>query len=627
MAGYRAAQHHHRDREATRSPESGPAAPGQRPSRMAREGGGPISTPTPAPETRATATAEVQPADARPASPPEASSEMELGPLGPGLGFGTVADVGAEAPAVLPVPGDRRLARPAHVRSGRAMGGALAHLAQRALALGSSALAHLRSPETRATVQRGAAHGARGTASTAKVTWGIAGWLVTRLVPIGHPLFADHAFRTFWLSRLAVQTAQGALLYGLLIVVADRTDATFFSALFVACSIIPSVVFGLPGGIVVDALPRRPLMVGLNLLRFVFVFALLVREPSLGSIFAATLGIWVIHQFYSPCESAVVAALVPPDRFVSAQALSNLALTLAQLLGLVLLAPVLLKFAGPQVLFAVIATGFAMAAMLAALLPRLDEHLDPVRRARSNRVGLNRPPRSFRSAVTAMSNGWDVVRRDKRAFEALADDMMVGIGMTSLVVIMPIYLERVLGTAKENTVFVFAPAALGLVVGLRIAPLIGRTAGASRIATLSLMGFAMIIGAFGFVERLAWFLDVRLHLPLSEVADLAGLSTLVLLSMLLSIPAGFASALVGVTTRSVLLNQTPPSARGQVIATQNLIGNLAALVPTLLTGAIADIVGVRPIAVAVAVVMLGGALIAHTIYRQPAQRELALGPG
>ena len=493
--------------------------------------------------------------------------------------------------------------------------------------MGSAVLEMLRHPETRATVQRGAVHGARGTVSTARVTWGIAGWLVTRLVPVGHPLFADRAFRTFWLSRLAVQTAQGALLYGLLIVVADRTDATFFNALFVACSIVPSLVFGLPGGIVVDALPRRPLMVGLNILRFVFVFSLLIREPSLGSIFAATLGIWVIHQFYSPCESAVVAALVPPERFVAAQALSNLALTLAQLLGLVMLAPVLLKFAGPQVLFAAIATGFAMAAMLAALLPRLDEHLDPVRRAHSNRVGLNRPPRSFRSAVTAMANGWDVVRRDKRAFEALADDVMVGIGMTSLVVIMPIYLERVLGTAKENTVFVFAPAALGLVAGLRVAPLVGRVAGAGRVATLSLVGFAAIIGSFGFVGPLANFLEGRLLLPLAEVADLAGLSPLVLLSMLLSIPAGFASALVGVTTRSVLLDRTPPSARGQVIATQNLIGNLAALVPTLLTGAIADIVGVQPIAVAVAIVMVGGAFLAHVLYRRPGGGDLALGPG
>ncbi|MDQ3513965.1 MAG: MFS transporter [Chloroflexota bacterium] len=559
--------------------------------------------------------------------PLEVRSGLELGPLGSAIGFGTVADFGAEDPRALAVPAERLPARPRYARAGRAVGGALGMLARRAVTFGTAALATLRSPATRATVQRGATHGARGTVSTARLTWGVAGWLVTRLVPIGHPLFANEAFRTFWLSRLAVQTSQGALLYGLLIVVADRTDATFFNALFVACSIVPSVVFGLPGGIVVDALPRRPLMVGLNLARFVLVFSLLIREPSLGSIFAATLGIWVIHQFYSPCESAVVAALVPPDRFVAAQALSNLALTLAQLLGLVLLAPVLLKFANPRILFAVIATGFAMAAMLAALLPRLDEHLDPVRRARANRVGLNRPPRSFRTAVTAMSNGWDVVRRDKRAFEALADDMMVGIGMTSLVVIMPIYLERVLGTAKENTVFVFAPAALGLVAGLRVAPLIGRSAGAGRVATVSLMGFALIIGSFGFVERLAWFLEARLYVPLAEVADLAGLSTLVLLSMLLSIPAGFASALVGVTTRSVLLNRTPPAARGQVIATQNLLGNLAALVPTLLTGAIADIVGVEPIAVAVAVVMLGGAFIAHTFYRQPATPDLALGPG
>jgi MFS family permease len=468
-------------------------------------------------------------------------------------------------------------------------------------------------------VAKGAAHGTRGTVFGLRTIGGLLAWIVGRVIPFDHPLLRQDAFRAFWLSRIAVQTAQGALLYTLLIVVADRTDATFYNALFVACSIVPSIIFGLPGGIVVDAMPRRPLMLSLNLLRFVFVFLLFVREPALGGIFAATLGIWVIHQFYSPSESAVVAALVRPERFVAAQALSNLALTLAQLVGLVILAPILLKLAGPRAVYGACSIIFAVAAVLTAFLPPLDNHLPTSRhhRSRTQPDLRTRQPRSLRSGWTALLNGWAIVRRDRIAFEALADDMLVGIGLTSLVVIMPVYLERVLGTAKENTVFVFAPAALGLVVGLRVAPLAGNLLGERRVATLSLITFAVIIGALGFVERLEHVLDDRLRLPLSEIADIAGLAPLIFLAMLLSVPSGFASALVGVATRSILLNRTPPAARGQVVATQNLIGNLVALIPTLLTGAVADIVGVEPIAVAVAVVMLGGALLAHTVYREP----------
>lgn len=511
----------------------------------------------------------------------------------------------------------------------RAKAGRVASIAsKRTAAMGVSAVATLTKPETRQVVARGAAQGGRGTANGLRTMGSLLAWLVGRLIPYNHPLLQQAAFRTFWLSRLAIQTAQGALLYTLLIVVADRTDASFYNALFVACSIVPSIIFGLPGGIVVDSLPRRPIMLTLNMLRFAFVFLLFMREPSLGGIFAATIAIWVIHQFYSPSESAVVAALVPPERFVAAQALSNLALTLAQLTGLVILAPVLLKLGGPRAIYGGCAVIYAMAVVLSALLPPLDEHLPSSQRfrARGRNLAQVRAPRSFRTGWTALLKGWEVVRRDRIAFEALADDMLVGIGMTSLVVIMPVYLERVLGTAKENTVFVFAPAALGLVIGLRVAPLVGKIVGERRVATLSVLAFSVVIGALGFVERLEQFLDDGLRLPLSELADIAGLAPMIFLVMLLSIPAGFASALVGVTTRSILLNRTPPAARGQVIATQNLIGNLVALVPTLLTGAVADIIGVEPIAVAVAVVLIGGTVVAHVAYRQPVG-DLATGSG
>ncbi len=532
------------------------------------------------------------------------------------------ADLAAEGPAMPSAAAGDIVPRSARV-------GRMANTAsKRTAAVGASAVSTLTRPETRQFVARGAAHGTRGTAIGLRTFGSLVAWLISRLIPYDHPLLQQAAFRTFWFSRLAIQTAQGALLYTLLIVVADRTDASFYNALFVACSIIPSIIFGLPGGIVVDSLPRRPIMLSLNLLRFLFVFLLFVREPSLAGIFAATLAIWVIHQFYSPSESAVVAALVPPNRFVAAQALSNLALTLAQLTGLVILAPVLLKLGGPRAVYGGCAVIYAMAVVLSALLPPLDEHLPSSRRYRSRerKRGEVRAPRSFRSGWMALGKGWEVVRRDKIAFEALADDMLVGIGMTSLVVIMPVYLERVLGTAKENTVFVFAPAALGLVVGLRIAPFIGKLLGERRVATMSVVTFSVVIGALGFVERLERLLDDRLHFPISEAANLAGVAPMIFLVMLLSIPAGFASALVGVTTRSILLNRTPPAARGQVIATQNLIGNVVALVPTLLTGAVADIVGVESIAVTVAVVLIGGTVVAHTVYRQPVG-DLAIGSG
>jgi MFS family permease len=416
------------------------------------------------------------------------------------------------------------------------------------------------------------------------------------------PLLNDERFRVFWLARLATQTAQGALLYAFLLIVADRTGSATYNSLFVICSILPSIAFGLPAGIVVDALPRRPLLVALNAARFVFALPLALTEPSLLGIFAATLGIWTIHQFHAPSESAALTALVPRERFTSAQALSNLALTLAQLFGLVMLAPLLLRTVGPRALFAVCAALFFVAAGLAAMLPRLDEHVGARGRAR-------------RSLRATLLDGWRGVREDEITYGALVTDVMVGIGVSALVVIMPLYLKGVLDTAAENTVFVFAPAALGLVVGLRFAPWIGRFFGERRVATAGLLGFATCVGSLGFVEGLRGFLVEGLRLPLNQVADLARIPALVLVAMMISVPAGFCSSLVSVTARSLLLTNTPPSRRGQTIATAALLGNVGALVPTLLAGVATDLFGVEPIAVAIAVVLGVGAVAARTLAR------------
>jgi MFS family permease len=94
--------------------------------------------------------------------------------------------------------------------------------------------------------------------------------------------------------------------------------------------------------------------------------------------------------------------------------------------------------------------------------------------------------------------------------------------------------------------------------------------------------------------------------------------------MVLSVPAGFASAVVGVSARAVLLAQTPEAARGQVVATQNVLGNVGALVPTLLAGITADWLGVRAIAVAIGLIILGGAFaVTWATREQPAAEAIA----
>lgn len=421
------------------------------------------------------------------------------------------------------------------------------------------------------------------TAGALPTTERIDGWL------LGRP-----AFRSYWLSRLLSQTAQSALLYGLLILIVDQTTSSIWTALFVVCSILPSLLFGLLGGAVADRLPQRLLLVLLNLLRAAVVAPLVWRDTSLTLVFAVTLAVWSVHQFYSPAESALLARVAPPERYAGAGSLSNLALSLAQLLGMVLLAPLLLKLGRPAVLFGLCALLYALGALLVVRIGRLAPVPPPPEDAPRARAGMS------------LRTGWRVAVRDPVAFAALLDWVLISVGLSTLVVIVPQYLERVLGTGAENSVYVFAPAALGLVIGLQLAPFLGSVLGYGRLATLGLFAFAVAVGLMGFVEQVVELLGADGFL-LGALNEL-GIPPATGATMLLSIPAGLAVSLVTVSARTELLLRVPADVRAQVFATQMTLGNLAALVPTLLAGVLIDLVGVTPVAVVIAVGLFTGAL-------------------
>jgi sugar phosphate permease len=139
------------------------------------------------------------------------------------------------------------------------------------------------------------------------------------------------------------------------------------------------------------------------------------------------------------------------------------------------------------------------------------------------------------------------------------------------------------------------------------------------------MLFALTVGSFGYIDRALTLFDQTLNLPVAEIANRLGLAPLTLMVMLLSVPAGMATSIGSVSARSGMLARAPAEMRGQVIATQSLFQNVGALIPTLLAGIAADIIGVQRVAIAIAALILCGAVAALTIYR-PAQSRPAVRP-
>lgn len=420
-------------------------------------------------------------------------------------------------------------------------------------------------------------------------------------------LLKEPVFRAWWNARLLSQTAQAALLYGLLILITDRTDRGIYASLFVVCSILPALAFGLLGGWLADRLPQRGFLIVLNFVRAAVVALLLSSDVSLIMIFVVTLSIWIVHQFFSPTESATIARIVPATRLDNANALSNVALTLAQFFGMVLIAPVLLKLPDERVLFAVVAFLYAIAAVFLIRMGRLP----------------GREPGRARKPPLDLRRGWRVVIEDRPAFGALIDAVLIGVGMSALVVIVPYYLVDVLHTSAGNTVFVFAPAVVGLVAGLQLAPLLGRLIGHTRLSMLGVIGFAICIAFLGLIDQFIEILNES-SIELESLENQLGLTTRTSATMLLSVPAGFFSAVTNVAARTLLLQRSPEDARGQVLATQSTLSNAIALLPTISAGLAIDLFEVRSVAFVIALLLVIGAIAGRKIGAE--QRATAESP-
>jgi MFS family permease len=173
-----------------------------------------------------------------------------------------------------------------------------------------------------------------------------------------------------------------------------------------------------------------------------------------------------------------------------------------------------------------------------------------------------------------------------------------------LVVAAPLLVTDVLGSAPESTVYIVSPGALGIAVGIVIAPALARLT--SQSVTLW-TGFTLVVLAvflLAWVPEVAHVLDEHTFLPLQQLQETVAVRREIAATMLILPLGGAGMSLVQVASRAAVYELAPPQTIAQVFATQSAIGSVAALLPTLLAGASLDLLDVRTVIGAIGVLML-----------------------
>lgn len=406
-------------------------------------------------------------------------------------------------------------------------------------------------------------------------------------------LLQERRFRRLLLQRILTQIGQNALLYALLVLVVKNTGSSIQTGAFLLAFLVPSAILGPVSGVIVDRLSRGWLLVVVNGLRVILCLGLIASAQSTWELYMFALGLSASMQFVGPAESAALPQVVEHEELTGANSLFNLGGLGGQAIGLAVLAPLLLKTVGADPLFVVIGVLFGAAAVIVATIPGLTAPHTPAELQQALTPGIR----------VSFAKAWQMLRRDRQTH--LAGIMLV-VGSAALLVgvtVLPSYAREMLSVSPENVIFIFSPGVIGIFFGLRLVNWLVRVIGAGRAVTVGFALLALALLAFGLVSNLGDLLAHLNPLGVSDPGPLHGRGARIAVTMIAAIVAGFAYSLINVASRALINARMPMEMQGRIFAALTVLSNLASVVPLLVAGALADWVGVRPVLVAVAVIM------------------------
>ena len=375
--------------------------------------------------------------------------------------------------------------------------------------------------------------------------------------------------------------------------------------------VVPSLLFGMVAGVLVDRWRKRDILIATNAFRAFAAVAFLLSRDHVEFLFAVNVAFSAVGQFFATAEVATVPSLVPKSQLMAANSLVSLAWTGAQFAGMVFFAPIVIKTFGANALFIATALFFVAAAILVRSLPK-DVGAQEVEEPQEERF--------FQTAPRELGRALRLLRSDPASCLAMAQLTLSSSLVLLFAVLVPRFMQEVLDVRPDDAVYIFAPTGVGAILGLRLLPWLAGKIGKDRVVAFGLVGLAACLIALGLVQNIADALQKTEALNPFGKERLGGLSLLVALTMLFGGPMGLAYAMVNAPAQTVLHERAPPEMRGRVFGAQMALASVAAIIPLLLVGAVADIYGVSFVLFAIAVVV--AAMAGLSLYLLERQQEV-----
>lgn len=384
------------------------------------------------------------------------------------------------------------------------------------------------------------------------------------------------------LSEFFSQFSMNLFNFALLIVVFRVSESNSAVSGVVIAFTLPSLIFGILAGVLVDRWNKKKVLLITNILRALLVFPLFYFYNNLAIIYIVTFGVSMVTQFFIPAETPIIPLLVKRKLLLSANALFGMGIYASIFLAYALSGPILF-FLGERNIFIGLAALFVIAGFFASIIKVSKSRIEP-------KKVIDFPPLTLKQELKIMM---DVIYKTKALSHALFSLTLSQVLIFVLAVVGPGYAKDVLNIPVENFPILFVtPAIIGVALGALI---IGSFLHNFSKATLTkfgmfLLGVSIMLLPYGSKFESREFVQlINLYLP--SLLTINVLHIMFVLAFVL----GFATAFIFVPANTILQEETNDESRGKIYGVLNTLIGITSIIPVVLVGGLADIIGVKSV--------------------------------
>ena len=406
--------------------------------------------------------------------------------------------------------------------------------------------------------------------------------------------------RILLISRLLSELGMATLTYGAMIYIARQGASQIEVSVLTTSGAVAALVFGLRGGAIADSLPRR-IALGLA---YLLQAALCVVVPMfLGTTFVPLLllifTIRLLTQIVSPAIKAAVSAVATATELGGAISLLTIAGGIGSGVGNALIAPTLIRLFDIRVLLWAVAAIMLLAAVRTLRSPGRQGGLADSQPDTHDAVDASNTSDSAHPSLGSMGS-W--LTSNAALSSIILSGAVVAVLADVFVSLQSVFVRDTLGTDPANSVYVFAPGLIGIVLALVLGPLLVRWPGERWLIGFSLFCLSLGMVLLGLIQWLGPYLAP--YSPLHLLASFGlTFSEPVLAAGLVSIPIQFGQAASNTATQAFINRKTSQDRQGATFGMQSVLQNAIGVVATLVFGFLADQLGTPVVFVAAPIVV------------------------